>query len=154
MRSCERETCLKVHLDYRCGVLPHLSLSVLRFLLPVCTCRAWSGVCSLPSASQRERSGALEHRSTGTPVESRPAPSAPHIVGGLDLLSPGMTHSKTHTNTHVDQKQSVNITWSLWSHRKANTNTLFLNWQELALFRRDMPQIRNLIKIDSHVIKS
>lgn len=100
MCSSEREICLKVHLDYKCGTLPNHSLRVLRFLLPVCTCRAWTGVCSLLYTSQREISGALEHRSTGTPGGSRPAPSAPHIVGGLGLLYPGMTHSEVHTNTH------------------------------------------------------
>lgn len=94
------ETCLKVYLDYRCRTFPNLSLWVLRFLLPVCTRRAWTGVCSLPYTSQREISGALEHRSTGTPRGSRPEPSAPHIVGDLDLLYPGMMHSEVHTNTH------------------------------------------------------
>lgn len=154
MCSSERETCLKVHLYYRCRILPHLSLWVLRLLLPVCTCRAWSGVCSLPSTSQREISGASEHRSTGTPGESRPAPFAPHIVGGLVVHSPGMMRSKIHTNTHVAQKQSPNITWLLWSQRKANTNSLLVDWQELTLFHWDMPQIRYLIKIDLHMIKS
>lgn len=151
MCSSERETCLKVHLYYRCGILPHLSLRVLSFLLPVCTCRAWSCVCSLPSTSQREISGASEHRSTGTPGESRPAPFAPHIVGGLVVRCPRMTRSKIHTNTHVDQKQSPNITWS---QRKANTNSLLVDRQELTLFHRDMPQIRYLIKIDLHMMKS
>lgn len=100
MCSSERETCLKVHLDYRCRTLHNLPLWLSRFLLPVCICRAWTGVCSLPCTSQREILGALKQRSTGTPGGSRPAPSARHIVGGLGLLYPGMTNSEVCTNTH------------------------------------------------------
>lgn len=100
MCSSKRETCLNVHLDYRCRTLPNLSLGVLGFLLPVCTRKAWTGVCSVPCSSQREISGALEHKSTGTPRGSRPEPSAPHIVGGPGLLYPGRMHSEVHTNTH------------------------------------------------------
>lgn len=76
------------------------SLSVL-CTLPVCRCRAWTCVlCSLVS-SCRETPGVVGHRATGTPGGSRPAPSAPHILGGLGLRYSDMKHSEKHTQTVI-----------------------------------------------------